>query len=226
MIAQFVALEALFVFVFVPVVTLALFVVLVLLVPRHIFALALSQSNLDSSFLCVCVFCVCGVDRSSFVDSLQPVGGGWQTQKKRRWMAGQVQMEELLARAVNIDGRKEWCCGFSARRRKCGQGRHVEGVRQTFPQCCKVSTIRLFQPRLGVVVWTRPRQASARTKFWHTRPTGQKRQNNGSCAKMSRGSRKKEGHRRFDDAGEEGRKCSKCRPSKGSSMKAMRKQMS
>ena len=45
---------------------------------------------------------------------------GWQTQKQRRWMAGQAWMEELLAEAVTIDGRREWYC---SRRRMCGEGR-------------------------------------------------------------------------------------------------------
>ena len=36
---------------------------------------------------------------------------GWQTQKKG-WMASQVRTEELRAKAVTIDGRKDWYCRF------------------------------------------------------------------------------------------------------------------
>ena len=77
-----------------------------------------------SYFVIVCVLCpdrdsgdlplcllVCGIDRSGFVDFLQSMGAddlsegeGWQMLKK--WM------EELLAKAITIDGRKEWCCRF------------------------------------------------------------------------------------------------------------------
>ena len=40
-------------------------------------------------------------------------GEEWQTQKKKGWMAGQIRKEELLAKAVIIDGRKEWYVGLS-----------------------------------------------------------------------------------------------------------------
>ena len=58
-------------------------------------------------------------------------------------MAGQVRKEELLAKAVTIDGRKEWCCRVCSetnswtkskcRRCKTGipfvlQGRHMQTV--------------------------------------------------------------------------------------------------
>ena len=37
---------------------------------------------------------------------------GWQTQKKRGWVAGQAQMEEILGKAVIIDGQEEWYCRY------------------------------------------------------------------------------------------------------------------
>ena len=68
--------------------------------------------------------------------------------KKRTRTAGQVRMEELLAKADAVDGRKEWYCRF------CSEA-NVH---------CKVSTSRLFQPRLVGVVRTRPQWASGKAK--------------------------------------------------------------
>ena len=64
-------------------------------------------------------------------------------------MAGQVRMEELLAKAVTIDGRKEWYCRFCS-----------EGARQTFRLYCKENTSRLFPPRRVGVVRSPPHPAS------------------------------------------------------------------
>ena len=66
-------------------------------------------------FLCVLLFVVLTAALSSnFLQSMEAdhrsKGEGWQTQKKRRFVAGQVRMEELLAKAVTIDARKEWYC--------------------------------------------------------------------------------------------------------------------
>ena len=116
-------------------------------------------------------------------------------------MAKQVRMEEFLAEAVAIDGRKEWSCRF------CSEGRSVEGARQTFCQCCKENTNRLFQPRLVRVVRIRPHQASVKTKMladkacwaketelWELRE--ENRRLKGEARKLSV---------QFEDAGEEGR---------------------
>ena len=37
---------------------------------------------------------------------------GFQTQKKKFWVSGQVRAERILAEAITIDGRKEWTCKF------------------------------------------------------------------------------------------------------------------
>ena len=37
---------------------------------------------------------------------------GFQTQKKKSWVSGQVRAERILAEAITIDGRKEWTCKF------------------------------------------------------------------------------------------------------------------
>ena len=40
-------------------------------------------------------------------------GEGWQTQRKRDWMAGQVRMEQLLAKADTIDVHEELVLPFT-----------------------------------------------------------------------------------------------------------------
>ena len=37
---------------------------------------------------------------------------GFQTQKKKSWVSGQVMAERVLAEGITIDGRKEWTCKF------------------------------------------------------------------------------------------------------------------
>ena len=37
---------------------------------------------------------------------------GFQTQKKKSWVSGQVRAERIRAEAITIDGRKEWMCTF------------------------------------------------------------------------------------------------------------------
>ena len=37
---------------------------------------------------------------------------GFQTQKNKSWVSGQVRAERVLAEAITIDGRKEWTCKF------------------------------------------------------------------------------------------------------------------
>ena len=34
--------------------------------------------------------------------------GGFQTQKNKSWVSGQVRTERVLAEAITIDGRREW----------------------------------------------------------------------------------------------------------------------
>ena len=74
-----------------------------------------------------CLFCICCRDPGDCL-SLVPVwfgrsglwkgvwlgmgGDGFQTQKKRSWVSGQVRAERVLADAITIDGRKERTCKF------------------------------------------------------------------------------------------------------------------
>ena len=49
----------------------------------------------------------------TFEVSGQEMGGdGFQTQRKKSWIPGQVRAEKVLADAITIDGRKEWICKF------------------------------------------------------------------------------------------------------------------
>ena len=45
--------------------------------------------------------------------------GGFQSQKRKGYMTGQVWKEELLAKATTIDGRKEWYCRFCSETNVC-----------------------------------------------------------------------------------------------------------
>ena len=68
-------------------------------------------------------------------------GDGFQTQKKKSWVSGQVRAERVLADAITVDDRKEWICKFCTetnvwtrwRCRRCGnnittglQGKHAK----------------------------------------------------------------------------------------------------
>ena len=68
------------------------------------------------SFVSCCLWFWTAAVSSNFLHSMGAddcsKGEGWQTQRKKGWMAGQMRMEELLAEAVTIDGRKEWYCGL------------------------------------------------------------------------------------------------------------------
>ena len=61
-------------------------------------------------------------------------GDGFQTQKKKSWVSGQVMAERVLADAITIDGRKEWTC---TRRRMCGRGGVAGVVGTTSLRVCK-----------------------------------------------------------------------------------------
>ena len=39
-------------------------------------------------------------------------GDGWQTQRRKGWLSGQLRAKKIHAGAVTIDGRKEWYCCF------------------------------------------------------------------------------------------------------------------
>ena len=39
-------------------------------------------------------------------------GDGFQTQRMKSWVPGQIRAEKVLADAITIDGRKEWICKF------------------------------------------------------------------------------------------------------------------
>ena len=116
---------------------------------RTYFRVFVSRSRFRRSSFCVLVFCV--FHRRSYVEvsscHWRPMtvrkDRRWQTQKKKGWMAGQVRMEELLAKAVTIDCRKEWYCRFFSEtnvwtRSKCRrcqtnipsvlQGTHLQAV--------------------------------------------------------------------------------------------------
>ena len=70
-------------------------------------------------------------------------GDGFQTQKQKSWVSGQVRAARVLADAITIDGRKERICKFCSetnvwtrwRCRRCGnniptglQGKHKQAV--------------------------------------------------------------------------------------------------
>ena len=66
----------------------------------------------DPGDLCPSLFCMV-VATSTFEVSGQEMGGdGFQTQKRKSWIPGQVRAEKVLADATIIDGRKEWICKF------------------------------------------------------------------------------------------------------------------
>ena len=69
----------------------------------------------------------------SIGDDDRSIREGCQTQKKS-WMAGQVRMEEFLAKAVTVDGRKSDAAD-TFRDDTFGRGRIVAGARQIFRQC-------------------------------------------------------------------------------------------
>ena len=107
----------------------------------------------DSGDLPVWSSC-CGFDRNSFVDISsihrgpdRSKGERWQTQKKKKWVAGQGRMEELLTSPVTLMTARSGVVVY-ARRRTFGQDRGVAGTRQTFRQCCKTNTCKLYQPRV------------------------------------------------------------------------------
>ena len=80
-----------------------------------VFVCVLCPDRDSGDFFCVLLFVVLTAAVSSnFLQSVgaddRSKGDGWQTQKKRGWMAGQVRMKDPRARAVSTDGRKEWCC--------------------------------------------------------------------------------------------------------------------
>ena len=68
-------------------------------------------------------------------------GDGFQTQKKKSWVSGQVRAARVLADAIIIDGKKEWTCKFCSetnvwtrwRCRCCGT---------TFLRVCKANISR------------------------------------------------------------------------------------
>ena len=39
-------------------------------------------------------------------------GEGWQTQRRKGWLSGQLRADKILAEAITIDGGKEWYCRF------------------------------------------------------------------------------------------------------------------
>ena len=109
-------------------------------------------------------------------------------------MAGQVRVEELLAKAVTVDGRKEWYC------RVCW-----ETTRSRF-RSFQTNVPSVLQGKYKLAVSDPSSQASMKTKCRRTKPTGQKRQIYGNCVKKTRGSRMKEGRKssvQFEDAGTE-----------------------
>ena len=104
-------------------------------------------------------------------------------------MAGQVRIEELLAKAVTIDGRKEWYCRFCSEtnvwtRSKC------RSCQTNIPSVLHGRHQQAVSTKAGRSGWRVRRQSvGAQSRLG-------KKQNYGSCAKKARGSRKKEGNRR------------------------------
>ena len=69
---------------------------------------------LSRSWRLVSFFSFCVVVAAFTIEvSDQEVGGdGFETQKRKSWIPGQVRAEKVLADAIRIDGRKEWICKF------------------------------------------------------------------------------------------------------------------
>ena len=61
------------------------------------------------------------------------VTDGYKTLKRKGHLSGQIRQEEVLARAVVIEGRKEWYCRF-VQRPTCGQERSAGDATPTFWQ--------------------------------------------------------------------------------------------
>ena len=123
--------------------------------------------------------------------NLAPVNGKrWQTQKKKVVKCGWKSF--LQKGSPLMVGRSGTVA--AVRRRPCGQDRKVKCVKQTFRRRCKADTNKLF--RTPVVEAGRNRQhlGSVRTKFRHTRPSGQHRQSCVNCVKKSGGMKEKGGN--------------------------------
>ena len=145
-------------------------------------------------FFCVLLFVVLTAAVSSnFLQSPMTVRKEMDGKRRRRgdgWQ-GKTGWKSFLPKLLLLmDGRSGTI--VSVVRRTCGQGRDVEGARQTFRLYCTVNTRRLFRPRRVGVVRTRLHSASVKTKCWRTKPIGQKIQNYGSCVKKTAQERRKE----------------------------------
>ena len=79
-------------------------------------------------------------------------GDGFQMEKRKGDMAGDVRNEELLAKSITIDGRKEWYCRFCSERNVW-----------TRPECrrCKTSIPSVLQGKDMQAVSTRRRVVAA-----------------------------------------------------------------
>ena len=145
---------------------------------------------------CCCSFCPQQF-RRNYLQSMgaddRPKGDGFQMQKRKGYMAGHVRKEELLAKAVTIDGRIKWYCDFCSDTNVWPR-----------PECrrCKTAIKSLLQGKDMQAVSTRRRvvaaglsrrpQAMVRIKCWPFEPSGQKRQHCVSCVTKTRDSRMKE----------------------------------
>ena len=114
-----------------------------------------------------CVVLCFGFHRCSFVD-ISSCQWRLMTVRKEGWMAVQVRLEEILAKAVTIDGGRDcWYCRYCSEtnvwtRSQCRR------CQTNFP--CKASTGRLHQPRASS-------SGECEDKVcWHARTSGIKRQ--------------------------------------------------
>ena len=109
----------------------------------------------------VCVFRVVAcafvefvvLDRQQFrrISSRQSMGAddrsngeGWQTQRRRGSLSGQLRADKILAEAITIDGRKNGIVAFA-----CGRDGRAGGAPQTFPARLQVKKRQLVSARNG-----------------------------------------------------------------------------
>ena len=101
-------------------------------------------------------------------------GDGFQTQKRKGFMAGQV----LFAKAVVIDGRKEWFCRFCSETHVWSRNRHSDGFAweafaSSFHKKCAQLVCQVGHRRMTVKI-----------VCWHTKLSGPEKHSCESCATM------------------------------------------
>ena len=119
-----------------------------------IFVIVCLCPDRDSGDLPVWSSC-CGFDRSSFVDissihrgpvTVRKVRDGRHKRRRDGWQVKDGWKSYSHKPSLLMVARSGVV--VYARRRTCGQDRGVAGARQTFRQCCKTNTCKLYQPRV------------------------------------------------------------------------------